>query len=610
MSDFKSDFKSIRNYIILILILASAFMIGALLLNLDLNWNNSDDFNFNFDKAAKIFNERTKLLYSKIISDVGEDFKSASNAGYAAFLSLCDGKSRARVFTGTGKNLEKAYQNAVNAAENSIKIFKINPKWLKADVLISAQKISGEKLKREIKTSRREFFRNGLALDENFKAALLEAELNGARIYDYKNGGIDLNYLNNYLSKSGRELINKLPENYILFQTRGWFCDEQNAIYPLMYEGLDYGRREVKNLDDNYAREIIKNSTDFLLKQVKSDGSFIYGIWPRFDSEIKEYNILRHAGTTWALCLRYRLFPDDNLKNAIERCINYLISQIIYKNKNTAYILEAKSNEIKLGGCGIAVLALTEYMNIFKNIKYKDICEKLGGGILSMMDKNTGKYVHVLNRNFTLKDEYRTVFYDGEATFALVRLYTLTGDKIWLDAACSAVNNFIANDYIKYRDHWIAYSMNEITKYINKPEYWDFALKNAAENLDFIVSRDTTYHIFSELLLATFETYNSMIENKIKVKNFNLIEKNFDVKLLLLAIKKRMDMLLNGYFFPEYAMYMQNPDRILNSFMVRNSDYRVRIDDVQHNVGAYFLYYKNYNKLLKYGLGEVSKGDI
>ena len=58
--------------------------------------------------------------------------------------------------------------------------------------------------------------------------------------------------------------------------------------------------------------------------------------------------------------------------------------------------------------------------------------------------------------------------------------------------------------------------------------------------------------------------------------------------------------MLNGYFFPEYAMYMKNPERILNAFFVRHDGFRVRIDDVQHNIDGYYQYYKNYNKMQKY----------
>ena len=80
------------------------------------------------------------------------------------------------------------------------------------------------------------------------------------------------------------------------------------------------------------------------------------------------------------------------------------------------------------------------------------------------------------------KEEFRTVYYDGEATFALCRLYSVTGDQVWLDAAKSAVNHFIAADYVQYRDQWVAYSMNEITKYVDDPAYYAFALRNVQEN--------------------------------------------------------------------------------------------------------------------------------
>ena len=60
--------------------------------------------------------------------------------------------------------------------------------------------------------------------------------------------------------------------------------------------------------------------------------------------------------------------------------------------------------------------------------------------------------------------------------------------------------------------------------------------------------------------------------------------------------------MLNGFFFPEYAMYMRCPDKILGSFMVRHDGFRVRIDDVQHNIGGFYLYYKNYSRLLALGM--------
>ena len=36
--------------------------------------------------------------------------------------------------------------------------------------------------------------------------------------------------------------------------------------------------------------------------------------------------------------------------------------------------------------------------------------------------------------------------------------------------------------------------------------------------------------------------------------------------------------------------------------MVRHDGYRVRIDDVQHNIGGFYKYYKNYDKMVEDGL--------
>lgn len=95
--------------------------------------------------------------------------------------------------------------------------------------------------------------------------------------------------------------------------------------------------------------------------------------------------------------------------------------------------------------------------------------------------------------------------------------------------------------------------------------------------------------------MATFEVYDRMQKNNVSVADF-------DLPLFLQTIYTRADRQLNGYFYPEYAMYMKNPQRILNTFMVRHDGYRVRIDDVQHNIGGYYLYYKNYEQMVAYGL--------
>lgn len=558
------------------------------------------------DDALASFEKKAELLREQVLSDARLDEISGDiEVGLpdnVVFLSVCSGEERAKVFTGTGVDRKAAWLSAYDQAKSFIEEENYNAVWLKADLMSEAKTYDTVEFSTELHHYRPEFFRYGIAFDKNFETALLEAELNGAKILDYENECVDESYLNTYLKKAGRSTLSSLPDSYVVFKCVGWMCDENDEVYDLISDIDDYGRRKVDTVDKEYAAKLVKNASGFLIDQVKDDGSFVYGYYPRFDKNIDNYNIVRHASTLWSLVCQYRMTGNEELVPVIDKAVDYMVENaIVERNDEISYLYEEKSDEIKLGGCGVAVVALTEYMDAFGSDKYKDLAVKLGNGILTMLDQDSGEYYHVLDGEFIKKEQFRTVYYDGEATFALCRLYSLTSDEKWLNAAKSAVEHFISADYVQYKDHWVAYSMNEITKYVDDERYYTFALRNAQENLDTIYNRDTTYHTYFELLMSTFEIYDRMIERGIHV---DYLDNGFDLEYFLRTIYKRADHMLCGYFYPEYAMYMANPNSILDTFMVRHDGYRVRIDDVQHNVGGYYLYYMNYDKLVDYGMLE------
>lgn len=554
--------------------------------------------------SIELFEKKAELLMEQVVSgtrdnELSGEIEDGLPKG-VVFISICNGDERAKVFTGTGDTKQAAWDDAYDKAHNFVEENSYNCLWVKADLMGEAKTMSTEEFSTELAHYRHEFFRKGISFDKDFNTALLEAELNAGKILDYDEECVNTTYLRNYLNKADRTPIVTLPDEYVIFNCIGWICDEDSKVYDLISDDADYGRRKVDLIDKDYAAELVKNASSFLIDQVNDDGSFVYGMYPRFDRDIDNYNIVRHASTLWSLVCQYRMTGNKELVSVIDKAIDYMIDNaVITSDDSTAYLLEKKSDEIKLGGCGVAVVALTEYMDAFGSDKYADVAVKLGNGILTMLDKKTGEYYHVLNGDCSRKEQFRTVYYDGEATFALCRLYSLTGDEKWLDAAKAAVEHFIDADYVQLKDHWVAYSMNEITKYVDDDRYYTFALRNAQENLDRIYNRDTTYHTYFELLMSTFELYDRMIEKGIHV---DYLDNGFDLEYFLKTIYKRADHMLNGYFYPEYAMYMANPNRVLNTFMVRHDGYRVRIDDVQHNVGGYYLYYKNYDKLVEYGM--------
>ena len=210
--------------------------------------------------------------------------------GFIVFLSFSDGSARADVVHASGADIGEAFADAQQKAWKLMQKKHQRFRWLKADVVTEYAPADAKTLAYMIKESGwNEFFRFGLSFDRSFRTALLEEELNGAKILDYASGSISLADLNRYLKKAGRPALPKLPEFFLLLQTAGFFYDADSAanaaaatgtdsaastdadsapasgcVIPLIPDGLSRGRREVRNFDAAAARSFVTAAASFL----------------------------------------------------------------------------------------------------------------------------------------------------------------------------------------------------------------------------------------------------------------------------------------------------------------------------------------------------------
>lgn len=512
---------------------------------------------------------------------------------YAAFIAVCDTKTRARIFHASGPTLAEALDAAKSSACTGVKQFDLEPKWVKLEVVNRSEEVDPQEAVNRMFATYNEFFRRGISLDPQYKYAYTEGEINGNRLLNYKGKVLDLRTFNEYTMKRDDDVILKTPATLILFDCAGWFIDERDRTYTLYPDGMHVGRRVLDEVDQNVVRQIVMTGVNYLRNQQHPDGSFNYGFYPIPNKLIPGYNILRHTSTLWSLICSAEVERNPEIYKTMQSAIRYMMSQITHYDDGVAYLVERGANEIKLGANGVAIITLTQYMKTYDTDEYVHLCEELGRGILRMM-KPDGTFIHVLHADTReLKEESRTVYYDGEATFALCRLHSVTGSSLWLEAARRSVDHFIAANYTVFRDHWVAYAVNELTMYIKEEKYYEFALRNLADNLNVIYHQPTTYHTYLELLMAGYETYKRIIDEGAEVKYLE----RFDAKALAKTIFKRAEHMLNGYGYPEYVMYLSKPSTFKGSFFVRHDGFRVRIDDVQHFCGAYIAFYRHYDEV-------------
>ena len=323
----------------------------------------------------------------------------------------------------------------------------------------------------------------------------------------------------------------------------------------------------LQTVSPKHARRIARNGARHLATMIKPDGRFIYSYQPGPPLRISQsYNVLRHCGSVWSMFDTLRLTgPDAAVSEAATRAGRYILDQFVKPYGSGDQMCVIDGEKIKLGGSGLALLALTSLSEAENDPKVLDIARAIGRYILDQRIQD-GDFVH--SRSFPSGEilAFRSNYYTGEAVFGLLTLARATAESVWGDAAFNSLRLLGAQNYgVAERHHWMLYALDLAHQMEPSEELRDYARRiadgmtdNSAYRLD---GRSTPSACMSEGLLAYLRIEDRLGAYDAAERYRQSVLENFEVQLRSL--------------------------RPTGAFMRGGGKSDVRIDFIQHNISAF-----------------------
>lgn len=251
-------------------------------------------------------------------------------------------------------------------------------------------------------------------------------------------------------------------------------------------------------------------------------------------------NIIRHAGTIYAMLQAFDRTRAPAIRAAAERAIEFLLRhteagrrQGPHGGGDARFVLDedGPGAPIPLGGSALAVVALVQYQEATGDARWLPQARALARFLVAHQEADGHFQSHIPYRAGDRVDKADSVYYPGEAILGLVRLYALDRDPLWLATARRGADWLIdVRDRGKgpdqlVNDHWLMIALSHLHLRTRDPRYLDHSLRiaravereyrlnaaQAARHPDFLGSyyvppRSTPAATRAEGLLAVLDT--------------------------------------------------------------------------------------------------------
>ncbi len=231
-------------------------------------------------------------------------------------------------------------------------------------------------------------------------------------------------------------------------------------------------------------RQAIARSGSYLARNCDVDGKFVYRINLNPDVVVNPgYNMLRHAGTMYALAMYEQFSPNSENRNTLKRAAGFLQQTIrpLPESPNLSAVwsipeMTGSNNpvQLKLGGTGLGLVALLSVEQLIPGTISREDVRQLGQFLVFMQKEDGSFYSKYYPYGKGRDDSWTSLYYPGEVALGLLLLYEYDPDPLWLHTAIDTIRYLArtrAGQILVEADHWILLATAKLLEFMDESQY-------------------------------------------------------------------------------------------------------------------------------------------
>lgn len=231
-------------------------------------------------------------------------------------------------------------------------------------------------------------------------------------------------------------------------------------------------------------------ASGWLIAGQQEDGSYQYEYAEEGSQPADAYNIVRHAGVTMALFQTAGRLDDDEAMVAADRGVEWMLDRL---KPYDDWLALSDDSDGKLGASALMTIALAERRLLTGDEQHDEVMRGLGRFMVSLQREDGGFHIKWLFDQDRPETGTTSLYYPGEALWALALLHEAFPEDGWDDAAWAAAD-FISLyrdevEDVKFpplNDHWASYGLAEMVEWGLEDHHAEYA-RDLAGRFGFLV---------------------------------------------------------------------------------------------------------------------------